>query len=111
MVNNFPESTRSKAENPGEFIHTDVGGPKNVLTPRGLEYFFFSKIILVVFEKYTSSNKNQEYAKKSKSLRRWKKRQTGNSIKSLRSDYGTEYLNREMADFLRNNGKSSFKVL
>lgn len=101
---NFPESTRSKTNKPGEFIHTDVCGPMNVMTPSGSKYFLLFKDDCSGFRKVYFLKQKSEVCQKFKDFEKLVKRQTGNSIKSLRSDCGTEYLNRDMADFLRNNG-------
>ena len=84
-------------------VHTDVCGPFDV--PARGNYIYFIT--------FTDDMSKYEYVflmkHKSKTFERFKEfrheveKQTGKSIKVLRSDRGGEYLNRKFLDYLKDN--------
>ena len=85
-------------------IHSDVCGPINVQAIRGISYFItfiddHSRYGYVYLMKHKS-----EAFEKFKEFRCEVKKQTGKSIKILRSDRGGKYLSHEFIDYLKENG-------
>ena len=87
-----------------ELIHTDVCGPFSEMARGGFSYFItftddHSRYGYVYLLKYKS-----ESFEKFKEFRAEVEKQTGKSIKILRSDRGGEYLSTEFLEFLKING-------
>ena len=86
-----------------DLIHTDVCGPLNVSAHGNYNYFLtftdnFSRYGYVYLLRYKS-----EVFEKFKEFRTEVEKQTGLSIKTLRSDRGGEYLSTEFLDYLKDN--------
>ena len=84
-----------------DLIHTDVCGPLNVSARGNYNYFLtftddFSRYGYVYLLRYKS-----EVFEKFKEFRTEVEKQTGLSIKTLRSDRGGEYLSTEILDYQR----------
>jgi transposase InsO family protein len=87
-----------------ELVHTDVCGPMATQARGGYSYFItftddLSRFGYVYLMKYKS-----EAFDKFKEYRAEVEKQTGKSIKTLRSDRGGEYLSREFLDYLKECG-------
>ena len=87
-----------------ELVHTDVCGPMTTHARGGYSYFItftddHSRFGYVYLMKYKS-----ESFEKFKEFRSEVEKQTGKSIKILRSDRGGEYLSSEFLDYLKENG-------
>jgi hypothetical protein len=87
-----------------ELVHTDVCGPMSTTAKGGYSYFItftddLSRYGYVYLMKYKS-----ESFEKFKEYRNEVEKQTGKSIKTLRSDRGGEYLSNEFTDYLKENG-------
>ena len=83
-----------------ELIHSDVCGPTPVQAISGIFYFIiftddFSRFGWVYLMRYMS-----EALEKFREFKNEVERQSGKSIKTLRSDRGGEYLSTEFTQFL-----------
>lgn len=97
-------SKQEKAFKPGEMIYSDVCGPVNIPSPSGSKYFLLFKDECTGFRVvYFLRNKSEVFAKM-KEFEALVLRQTGNNIKVLRTDNGTEYKSNDFAAFLRQKG-------
>lgn len=97
-------SSSVRVSKPGEIIHSDVCGPMNIESPSGSRYFIlfkddFSKYRTVYFMRHKS-----EALSKFKEFCAMVENQTGNKVKSLRTDNGREYVNEGFTVFLRSKG-------
>lgn len=100
----FNTSDGIKTKEPLEILHTDVCGPMQAETFAGSRYFVtfiddFTRYCCVYFMKNKSEVFQifKEYKNMAENLLKHK-------IKHLQSDNGTEYLNKDFNDFLRQNG-------
>ena len=87
-----------------DLIHTDVCGPMSIHARGGYSYFItftddYSRFGYVYLMKYKSEA--YEFFKEYKAE---VEKQTGKSIKVLRSDRGGEYLNHEFLEYLKEQG-------
>ena len=85
-------------------VHTDVCGPMSTSTMNGFSYFItftddHSRYGYVFLMKHKS-----EAFERFKEFRNEVEKQTGKSIKTLRSDRGGEYLSGDFLAYLRENG-------
>ena len=85
-------------------IHTDVCGPMSTISRGGFSYFItftddYSRFGYV----YLMKNKSEAF-EKFKEFKNEVEKQTGKSIKALRSDRGGEYLSNEFIDYLKQEG-------
>lgn len=93
-----------RAEEPLELIHTDVVGPMPVVSLGGQKYF------VTFIDDF--SKKLYTYAMKQKSevlelfvmFHKLAEKQTGKKLKAIRSDNGTEYVNKQFEKFCEENG-------
>ncbi len=104
-MSNVPfQNNREKAKEILEIVHTDVNGPHNVLGYQGERYFItfiddYSRLVKV----YCLKSKSEvfdylvEYVNLVENL-------TGRKIKELRCDNGTEYVNSNVKEFVKNRG-------
>lgn len=98
------KNNRTRARNIAEIIHTDVNGPIRQTGFNGEKYFVsfiddFSRIAVV----YCIKSKDEVFDCFEKYVNRIQN-QTGNRIKEIRCDRGTEYLNRKFYTFAKNKG-------
>ena len=87
-----------------ELIHSDVCGPMHVQARSGSFYFItftddFSRFGWIYLMRYKS-----EAFEKFREFKNEVEKQSGKSIKSLRSDRGGEHLSIEFSQFLKDNG-------
>ena len=87
-----------------ELVHTDLCGPMNVKTLAGSRYFItfvddYSRYVCIYFLK----DKSDVFEAFSKYVT-MAERQTGKKLKILRSDNGTEYVNKKFKDYCSRNG-------
>lgn len=85
-------------------VHTDVCGPVNVASIGGARYFLTfmddkTRYIFVYFLRHKS-----EVFEKFKEFKAMAERQTGEKLKILRSDNGTEFVNNIFDEYLKANG-------
>ena len=98
----FEESTK-RATNIGDLVHSDVCGPMEVESVGGSKFFVifkddFSKyrVIYPISSKCTVIEKFKDFCAKLK-------KETGKSVVRLRTDNGTEYVNKFFSDFMNCN--------
>ena len=94
----------TKTKSKLELIHTDVCGPMRVQSHNGSRYFVtFIDDKTKWCEVYFIKKKN-EVAEKFKLYKAMVENRTGNRIKTVRSDNGTEFKCHEMEDYLKLEG-------
>lgn len=101
--NPFP-SSQNRSKDMLEIVHTDLCGPMRVESRNGNRYCLtfiddYSRWCEVVFIKH----KNQVLTEFQKFKNQFEN-QTGRKIKSLQSDNGTEFCNKEFDEFLETSG-------
>ena len=85
-------------------VHTDVCGPMKIQAKGGYSYFItFTDDMSRYGFLYLMKHKSESF-EMFKRFRSEIEKQTGNSIKVLRSDRGGEYLSENFIDYLRENG-------
>ena len=97
-------SSDSETVRPLELLHTDVCGPMQVQSLGGSSYLAtylddYSKMSVIKPVKYKS-----EVPGLTKEVIIFMEKQSGQQLLKLRSDNGTEYLNRELGEFLKQKG-------
>lgn len=93
-----------KSFKPGEKIHSDVCGPTDVKSPNGTRYFLLFKDECSEFRTIYFLKEKTDVFTKFQEFEALVYRQTGNKIKVLRSDNGTEYLSNRFQNFLKEKG-------
>lgn len=92
------------SKNPGELIHTDVCGPMENLSIGGCKYFILFKDDFTNYRHvYFLEEKSDVYSVIDNFIKTVK-RDTHLKIKCMRSDNGTEYINKEVQNLLLDNG-------
>lgn len=100
----FPCNSTRQTKEVLQLIHSDVGGPLPVESPGGSKYY------LTLIDDWSRYQWVIPMKHKSEVLVNFKKfvaqveRQTGKSVKTLRSDNGGEYRSREFDKFCENSG-------
>ena len=84
-------------------VHTDVCGPFDVSARDNFVYFITFIDDLSRYEYVYLMRYKSEAFKKFKEFRHEVEKQSGKSIKVLRSDQGDECLNQEFLDYLKEN--------
>jgi transposase InsO family protein len=96
----FPE----RASDLLELIHTDVCGPMSMAATGGYQYFItFTNDLSRYGYVYLMKHKSETF-EKFKELQSEVENQHGKKIKTLRSDYGGEYLSHEFSSHLKSCG-------
>ncbi|OWY90659.1 Rve-domain-containing hypothetical protein [Phytophthora megakarya] len=100
----FPERSLSKSSRVLQLVHTDVMGPMRTLSKGGARYVLsfvddYSRYVVAYFLK----NKSEVVAKLSE-FKAFYENQWGERLKCLRSDNGTEYVNKKVAEVCSRNG-------
>ena len=93
-----------RAENIGDLIHSDVGGPLHVPTPEGHRFFVIFKddnssytVVKLMKTKNEAGTHFMEFAEMMKT-------QTGRPIKILRTDQGTDILGGNFSEYKKRTG-------
>ena len=89
---------------PGEKIHSDVCDPINVETPAGSRYFLLFKDECTSFRKVYFLRHKSEVFDKFIQFENFVRTQTGNKVKVLRSDNGTEYTTANFSKHVKDKG-------
>ena len=85
-------------------VHSDVCGPMSSQARGGYEYFVtFTDVASRYGYVYLMRHKSETF-EKFEEFRHEVEKQTGKSIKTLRSDHGGEYLSNEFLDYLKEYG-------
>lgn len=101
----FPRVRSSpRAENLGEFFHTDVCGPMSQESYGGARYFVLFKDDCTGFRIIYCIRNKSEVFEKFKALQSFVLQETGNTISKIRSDRGGEYLSNEFIQYLKDAG-------
>ncbi|KXJ83125.1 hypothetical protein RP20_CCG008961 [Aedes albopictus] len=100
----FPKASKSRASEVGELVHSDLGGPMEVATPRGNRYYMvlvddYSRysVVYLLQHKSDAEVKIREYCNMMKN-------QFGRFPKCIRSDGGGEYSGSALKTFFADNG-------
>eukprot|EP00963_Diacronema_lutheri_P004998 scaffold365_cov361-Pavlova_lutheri.AAC.2 len=100
----IPKGNEENQANVGELLHMDLMGP---ITPAGKNG---EKYIVSILDEKSKLGVAKPICNKSqaaaviKTVIRLMEKQTGNAVKFVRSDRGTEFLNAELQNFLQENG-------
>eukprot|EP00963_Diacronema_lutheri_P010218 scaffold981_cov446-Pavlova_lutheri.AAC.1 len=100
----IPKGNEENQANVGELLHMDLMGP---ITPAGKNG---EKYIVSILDEKSKLGVAKPICNKSqaaaviKTVIRLMEKQTGNAVKFVRSDRGTEFLNAELQYFLQENG-------
>uniref|UniRef100_A0A5S6QMK3 Integrase catalytic domain-containing protein n=1 Tax=Trichuris muris TaxID=70415 RepID=A0A5S6QMK3_TRIMR len=89
---------------PGEIIHTDVCGPFIQPSIGGSMYFICFKDESSAYRKVYFMKRKDEVLRCLKTVLAEVRNETGHSVKRVRSDCGTEFINKSVSDFLVENG-------
>ncbi|HEY0222472.1 MAG TPA: DDE-type integrase/transposase/recombinase, partial [Lactovum miscens] len=100
----YPKEARYRASQPLDLVHTDVCGPIDPPSVSGYKYFVtftddFSRFTMI----YLMKNKS-EVTSKLKQYVALTNNKFGRKIKTLRSDNGGEYLNKELSAYFEHHG-------
>lgn len=93
-----------KASARGDMVHTDVCGKMEVQSVGGAKYFLLFKDDYSGYRTVFFMKEKSEVADHLKFFVKNIKKENGVEIKVLRSDNGTEYINKEVESFLRDEG-------
>jgi transposase InsO family protein len=99
----FPPSHK-RATKPLEVIHSDLVGPLQSLSIQGNQYFAtflddFSKAVVVIYMKT-----KDQFTQAFKYYKAWAEKQLDTPILCLHSDRGGEYINKNLGQFLKEEG-------
>ena len=100
----FPKSSKNRAVNILERIHSDICGPMPTPSLKGSRYILTFIDDLSRFAHVYFLQQKSDTFKTFVDYRTLVERQTGNPIKILRSDGGGEYINNEMREYLGKHG-------
>ncbi|GMF16735.1 unnamed protein product [Phytophthora lilii] len=100
----FPQRSLKKTSRVLELIHTDVMGPMRTVSKGGARWILtfvddYSRFVVVYFMKNKS-----EVASKLNEFKAFYENQWGEQLRCLRSDNGTEFINKKMARICAKNG-------
>ncbi|KAG3120253.1 hypothetical protein PI125_g1338 [Phytophthora idaei] len=103
-VTAFPSRSTTKTKRVLELVHTDVVRPMRTPSKGGAKYVLtfvddYSRYVVAYFMKNKS-----EVASKLKEFKAFYENQWGERMKCLRSDNGTEFLKKKVADIWQRNG-------
>ncbi|CAI5726240.1 unnamed protein product [Peronospora farinosa] len=103
-VTQFPSHSQTKTSRVLELVHTDLMGPMKTRSIGGAKYVLnfvddYSKYVVENFLK-----KKSEVPRRFESFKTMYENQWGERIKCLRSDNGTEFVNKAMDTFCQRNG-------
>lgn len=98
------KSAQIRVTEKGEYLHADLCGPMEEVGIGGMSYFLLVKDEATSFKYvYNLANKYEVY-EKLKALLSLVRSTTGNSVKHIRFDNGTEFVNKECMRMLSNAG-------
>lgn len=89
---------------PGEKIHSDVCGPVNIESPSGSRYFVLFKDECTSYRRVYFLRNKSEVCRKFQDFEKMIAKQTGNTLKVLRSDNGKEYTPLELCEYAKKLG-------
>lgn len=94
----------NKKIKPDEKMHSDVCGPMSTNSIRGSRYFLTFKDEATGYRHVYFMKKKSEVYKKFKIFEKMIENKFGRKMKTLRSDNGREFCNKEMDDYLEKHG-------
>jgi hypothetical protein len=94
------EDPRQRSTAPGDLIHTDLCGPMSIPSIGGSRYFVLFKDDCSGFRVIECLKTKPETLASFQRFVGQLKRETGQSVKVVRSDRGTEYTNKAFTDYL-----------
>ena len=100
----FPPSITPKSTAPLQLVHTDVCGPQRVASHSGCVYFV---VFIDDYSRYTATYVLQHKSDVFKTFKKyqiWTEKQTGHTLRILRSDNGGEYTSNAMSQYLSDRG-------
>ena len=100
----FPSGEHTRALNPGELVHSDVCGPMSVPSSGGSRYFVCFKDDATCFRVIYFMKLKSEVMEHFENYVNRVKNETGNPIKTLRTDNGGKYINTILKKFLAKKG-------
>ncbi|KAJ8575963.1 hypothetical protein ON010_g3254 [Phytophthora cinnamomi] len=103
-VKSFPSRSKTNTSRVLELVHMDVVGPMRTVSKEGAKYVLtfvddYSRYVVTYFMK-----KKREVASKLIEFKAFYENQWGARLKSLRSDSGTEFVNKTITELCRRNG-------
>jgi hypothetical protein len=103
-VTSFPQKSETKYTEVGELVVTDIWGKAQTRALQGSEYFvvFIDVYLRLVRIYFLKSNK--EVRERFEDYKAFVHNQTGKTIKRLRSDNGSEYINKELRGYAESKG-------
>lgn len=90
-------------EHPGELIHSDLCGPMENTSVGGAKYFVFLKDRYSHYRKVYFIKHKSEVKEKLVDFIRNVKMETRYDIRTIRTDNGTEYVNKDVSEILKRN--------
>ena len=99
----FP-SSNSRTEKTGELVHVDLGGPMEVKSLGGARYYALFRDDYSNYRHAAFLKAKSEAISAVKDFILFVKNQTGNKVKTVRSDRGGEFVNKELSGFFGNKG-------
>lgn len=94
----------NKKNKPGEKMHTDVCGPMSTNSVGGSRYFLTFKDETTGYRHVYFMKKKSEVCEKFKIFEKMIENKFGRKMKTLRSDNGREFCNKELHDYLEKHG-------
>ena len=100
----FPPSTRERSNRPGEVIHVDICGPVGATTVAGSNYFALFKDEHSNFRHIYFVKSRDEVYNCIRDCFNQVKVDTGNAVRCLVSDCGSEFVSKRTQEFLAQSG-------
>ena len=103
-VDTFPSQSLTRTSPVLELVHTDVMGPMKTVSKGGTRFVLtfvddYSRFVVAYFMKHKS-----EVAARFSEFKAFYENQWGKRLKCIRSDNGTEFVNKKISDICARNG-------
>lgn len=98
------EQSKSRASKPLELVHSDVCGPMEQESLGGARYFLLLKDDYTSYRYVYFMKQKSEVKKNIEKFISLAERETGHKMKTLRSDNGLEFINKEVKEILESKG-------
>ena len=99
-----PPEVEAKGYKVGEYLHVDLSGRIPIKSLHGSEYFLVVKDDASTFRYIIFIKQKSDVNKKMQNCIKLLENQTGNKVKRIRSDNGTEFVNKEQSAFYQEKG-------
>lgn len=100
----FKRESKKTAREPGEVIHSDVCGPIPVQSLGGAKYYVLFKDDATNFRVVYFIRHKSDVYERFKEFERLVNNKFGRTMKTLRTDNGTEYRNEKMNEYMKKRG-------